>query len=109
MKHTGDRIAAIVMLVVTGVVAAALAFAGLMLVMSSDSCGSGDAACNTGLFTIAWLLAMAFPIAGFTGTAVFTFVQIGRGERAVWVPLIGLLIYGAGFVGSVALAFAAVS
>ncbi|MBJ7331793.1 MAG: hypothetical protein JHC95_18000 [Solirubrobacteraceae bacterium] len=108
-KHTGDRVAAIVLLIVTGLIAAALFFAGLMLVMSSDSCGTGDTECNTGLFTIAWLLSMAFPVAGFTATTVFTFVRIGRGERSVWVPLLGLLAYGAGFAASVALAFAAVS
>lgn len=104
-KRTGDRVAAIVLLIVTGIIAAALGFAGLMLVMSTDSCGSGGTSCDTGLFTIAWLLAMGFPIVGFVATAVYTFVRIASGARAVWVPLLGLLAYGAGFAAAVALAF----
>jgi hypothetical protein len=109
-KHTGDRIVAIVLLVVTGVVAAGLAFAGLMLIMSIDACGSdGGPGCNTGLFTIAWLMSMAFPVAGFVATAIYTFVKIHRHERAVVVPLMGLLIYGAGFALSIVVAFQALN
>jgi hypothetical protein len=105
-KHTVDRVAAIVLLIITGVLALGLAFAGLMLIMSTDSC-SND--CNTGVFTIAWLASMTFPIAGYVATLVYTFVQWGRGEGAAKVPVIGFVIYAAGFAASVAIAFAALN
>lgn len=102
--HTGDRVASIALLAVSGLIATALAFAGLMLVMSSDSCSvMGD--CNLGLFTVGWVLSMAVPVLGFAATLVVTIVRIARGKTAFWIPIAGTAAFGVGFALSVVLAF----
>lgn len=99
-----DRAVTIVLLVASGMVAAVLAFAGLMLVMSSDSCGSN---CNERLFAVGWILSMAVPIIGFAATLAWTIVRIVRRKTAYWVPIAGTLAFGLAFAGVVALAFSA--
>lgn len=102
-----DRIVAILLLVGSGAVAAALSFAGLFLVMGTDSCGTGTTECNTDLFVVGWVLTMGTPLVGFLVTAIVTIVRMTRGLRAFWVPVAGTLAYGAAYMACVALAFAA--
>ena len=106
-SRIGDRVAAILLLVGSGVVAAVLAFAGLFLVMGADSCGSGTG-CNLDLFTTGWILSMAVPILGFVVTLVVTIVRMAQGAKAFWVPLAGTGAFIVGFVGAVALTFSSV-
>lgn len=102
-----DRIVAILLLVASAAVAAALSFAGLFLVMGTDSCGTGTTECDTELFVVGWILTMGTPLVGFVGTAVVTIVRMTRGLRAFWVPLAGTLAYVVAYAACVAFAFAA--
>ena len=104
-----DRIAAVVLLVVSGAVAALMAFAGVFLVMGTDSCGTGTTECNTDLFVVGWLLTMGIPIVGFAATLVITVVRMAKGFRAFWVPLAGTLAFGLAYVAAVAFSFAALT
>lgn len=103
-SRTGDRVATVILLVVSGLVAAALAFAGLFLVFGTDSCGA-SADCDLDRFTTGWLASMLIPLLGFVGTLIATIVRLGRGRSAFWVPLAGTGAFIAGFIGAVAVAF----
>jgi hypothetical protein len=104
--QTGDRAGAVALLIVSGVIAMALAFAGLMLVMSSDGCGSsGTGSCNYSVFTISWLASMLAPVLGWAATLVVTIVRLSRDKSAWWVPIAGTAAFTAVFAGAVALAF----
>lgn len=106
--RAGDRAGTIILLVTSGVIAAGLAFAGLMLVMSTDSCGSvTDKECNYSLFTTAWLFSMAAPLVGFLITLFFTIRRMARNETSFWVPLAGTVGFTAAFGLSVVVAFQA--
>lgn len=108
VARAGDRASTIVLLVASGIIAVGLAFAGLMLVMSTDSCGSSsDVSCNYSLFTIAWLLSMATPLIGFLITLFFTIRRLARSETAFWVPLAGTVGFFAAFSLSVFAVFQA--
>lgn len=108
VARAGDRAITVILLVASGVIAAGLAFAGLMLIMSTDSCGStSDDGCNYSVFTIAWLLSMATPLVGFLVTLFFTIRRLARGETAFWVPLAGTVGFFAAFVLTAYVAFAA--
>jgi hypothetical protein len=103
-SHTADRVSTTILLVGSGLISLILLFAGLMLIMSTDSCGVVNE-CNTGLFSVAWLLSMLIPLAGFVATVVFTFVRIKRKQSSWWVPLAGTAIIVALFAIDVAIAF----
>jgi uncharacterized membrane protein HdeD (DUF308 family) len=105
--RTGDRVATTVFLVVSALIAMMLAFAGLLLVMSTDSCGStGDGNdCNTGIFTITWLLAMLIPIAGVVATSIWTSVRLKRKQTAWWAPIAGTFVFGAIYALDIVVAF----
>lgn len=106
--RAGDRVGTIILLVASGVIAAGLAFAGLMLVMSTDSCGSvSDRECNYSLFTTAWLFSMATPLVGFLITLFFTIRKMARNETSFWIPLVGTVGFIAAFALSVFVAFQA--
>lgn len=107
VARAGDRAGAVILLVASGVIAAGLAFAGLMLVMSTDSCGA-TSDCNLDLFTVGWILSMASPLIGFLVTLFFTIRRLGRRETAFWVPLVGIVGIFTAFALSVALAFQSV-
>lgn len=109
VARAGDRASTVILLVASGVIAVGLAFAGLMLVMSTDSCGSSsEAGCNYSLFTIAWLLSMATPLIGFLITLFFTIRRLARTETAFWVPLAGTVGFSAAFALAVFVAFQAI-
>lgn len=93
-----------ILLVVSGVIAAGLAFMGLMLIFGTDSCGASTD-CDLDRFTTGWLLTMAAPIVGFVITLIVTIVRLARGRRAFWVPLAGTGIFVAAFAGAAAFAF----
>lgn len=106
--RAGDRVGTIILLVASGVIATGLAFAGLMLVMSTDSCGSvSDKDCNYSLFTTAWLFSMATPLVGFLITLFFTIRKMARNETSFWIPLVGTVGFIAAFALSVFVAFQA--
>lgn len=92
------------LLVVSGLVAAALAFAGLFLVFGTDSCGA-SIECDLDRFTTGWVLSMAIPIVGFIATLVATIVRLVQKKTAFWVPLAGTGAFVLGFVAAVAFAF----
>ncbi len=92
------------LLVGSGVIAAGLAFMGLMLIFGTDSCGASTD-CDLDRFTTGWLLTMAAPIVGFVLTLIATIVQLVRGRRAFWVPLAGTGLFVAAFAGAAAFAF----
>jgi hypothetical protein len=106
-SHTGDRVATTVFLVASALIAIMLAFAGLMLVMSTDSCGStGDGNdCNTGIFTITWLLAMLIPIAGLVATFMWTSMRLKRKQTAWWAPIAGTVVFCAIYALDIVVAF----
>lgn len=109
VARAGDRTATVILLGASGVIAAGLAFAGLMLIMSTDSCGSSsDIGCEYGLFTIAWLFSMATPLVGFMVTLFFTIRRMARNGTAFWVPLAGTAGFIAAFALSVFVAFQAI-
>lgn len=109
IARAGDRASTIILLVASGIIAVGLAFAGLILVMSTDSCGSSsDVSCNYSLFTIAWLFSMATPLIGFLVTLFFTIRRLARSETAFWVPLAGTAGFFAAFALSVFVAFQAI-
>ena len=92
------------LLVASGVIAAGLAFMGLMLVFGTDSCGASTD-CDLDRFTTGWLLTMAAPVVGFVITLIVTIVRLARGRRAFWVPLAGTGIFIAVFAAAAAFAF----
>lgn len=101
-----DRVVAVVLLVLSGAVAALMAFAGLFLVMGTDSCGTGTTECNTDLFLVGWVLAMGIPIVGFAATFIVTTARMAKGRKAFWVPLAGTLAFGLAYAAAVAFSFA---
>lgn len=103
-----DRVATIALLVVSGLVAAGMAFAGLFLVFITDSCGSSST-CDTDSFATWWIVAMAAPLVGFAVTLIVSIVRLARKRKAFWIPLAGTAIFGAAFAGAVTQAFSSVS
>lgn len=96
--------AAVILLVVSGVIAAALAFAGLFLIFGTDSCGA-SIECDLDRFTTGWLLSMAIPIIGFLATLIVTIIRLARKQTAFWIPLAGTAAFVVGFTAAVAFAF----
>ena len=94
----------IVLLVLYVLAAAVLAFAGLMLVMSSDSCGSGTT-CNVD--QIGWGVGIASlgQVPAVIVVLVWTIVRMAQGRRAWWVPLVGAAVSVGLLVCGAALAF----
>lgn len=106
--RAGDRAGTVILLVASGVIAVGLAFAGLMLIMSTDSCGSSsDNGCDYDLFTMAWLFSMATPLVGFLITLFFTIRKMARNETSFWIPLAGTVGFIVAFALSVFVAFQA--
>lgn len=107
-RRNVDRAATIALLVVSALIAAGAAFAGLFLIFITDSCGSSST-CDTDSFATWWIVAMVAPLLGFVLTLVASIVRLTRKRKAFWVPLAGTAIYGAAFAGAVTQAFSSVS
>lgn len=95
-----DIAVTVILLVLDVGVAAIASFAGLFLVMGSDSCGTRD--CSTGLIVLGWLLGMGLPWVALVVTAIVAIVRLVRRRLAFWVPIVGAAL----IVASVFLGFA---
>ncbi|TDN91868.1 DUF6264 family protein [Microbacterium sp. BK668] len=82
-----DVVLTIVFLVALIVYTALASFAGLFLVMASDSCGVRD--CSTELITTGWLIGTLVPWAVLVGAAIWAIVFMVKRRLAFYIPLLG--------------------
>ncbi|MEU1971174.1 DUF6264 family protein [Microbacterium sp. NPDC019599] len=102
-----DVILTIVLLVGLVFVTAFASFAGVFLVMASDSCGAvGE--CNSGLIVMGWLVGMLLPWVVLIATVTVAVVFMVKRKLAFYLPLIGAVAVGGALVLGFALAGAGV-
>jgi hypothetical protein len=70
-------------------VAALASLAGLFLVMSGDSCGSGGVECNNTVIMLGALFGMASPWVLLGLTILVCLHRLKRRQSAWWVPVLG--------------------
>lgn len=88
----------IILLVIDAAIAAFASFAGIFIVMASDSCGVRE--CNTSLITLGWIVGMALPWIALIATVIVAIVLLVKRRIAFWVALVGgVLIALAPFAG----------
>ena len=94
-----DIVLTIVLLIGLVIVTAFASFAGLFLVMASDSCGVRD--CNVDFITAGWVVGTGLPWVVLIVTAIVSIVFMVRRKLAFYIPLLGAV----GVVGSLVLGF----
>lgn len=85
--RTWDLVLTIVLLVLSGVLAAIMSFFGFFLAMAGDSCGARD--CNSDLIAVGLMVAVALPWVVLILVAVVSIVLLVTRRLAFWVPLVG--------------------
>jgi uncharacterized BrkB/YihY/UPF0761 family membrane protein len=88
--RTWDLVVTIVLLVLSGVLAAIMSFFGFFLAMAGDSCGARD--CNSDLIATGLMVAVALPWILLVVVAVVAIVLLVRRRLAFWVPLVGAVL-----------------
>jgi hypothetical protein len=94
-----DVVLTIVFLVALVLFTAFASFAGLFLVMASDSCGVRD--CSTDLIVVGWLVGTLLPWVVLIAAAVVSIVFMVKRKIAFYIPLLGAV----GVVGALVLGF----
>ncbi|GAA1826742.1 hypothetical protein GCM10009812_18450 [Nocardioides marinus] len=84
-------------------------FAGLMLVMASDSCGTGTTECSTRIILLGVGLAVVAPWVALLAMGTWAVVRLVRRKIAWWVPLLAVPLWALVFGLGVAVTFAGVS
>ena len=106
-RRVWDLVLAIALTVALVVLAAVLGFAGLFLVMASDSCGTVGQ-CSEERLSAGVLVATFGPAVVTVIAIVAVVVRLVRARLAFWVPLVGVAIASLVFAGGAALTFSAV-
>jgi uncharacterized BrkB/YihY/UPF0761 family membrane protein len=88
--RTWDLVVTIILLVLSGVLAAIMSFFGFFLAMAGDSCGARD--CNSDLIATGLMVAVALPWIVLIVEAVVAIVLLVRRRLAFWVPLVGAVL-----------------
>ena len=107
--RTWDIVATVVELIVLALVGMVSSFAGLMLVMASDSCGTGTTECSTGVILLGVGLAVIAPWVALLAMETWAVVRLVRRKLAWWVPLLAVPLWALVFALGVAVTFAGVS
>lgn len=94
-----DVILTIVFLVGLVVYTAFASFAGLFLVMASDSCGVKD--CNADLITTGWVIGTLLPWLVLIAAGIVSIVFMVKRKIAFYIPLLGAV----GVTGALVLGF----
>ena len=97
-----DLILTIVLLVVMIGLALLASFLSFFLAFASDSCGSGIT-CDYDRMATGMLLAMVGPLAVALLVLIAGVVMLVLRRRAFWIPIVGIVLVIAVFVGGVAL------
>lgn len=100
------RLATVLLMVGFLVLVPILSLMGLLLVMTSDSCGVNT--CSTGLIVTGVAVAVGAPVLAFLVTLAWTVVRWRRGRSTWWLPLVGVAVGAALWGVGAALAFSAV-
>ncbi len=106
--RTWDIVATVVELLLLGMAAAVASFAALMLVMASDSCGTGAGDCSVGAIVLGVGVAVLAPWVALLATGTWAVVRLVRRRLAWWVPLLAVPLWGLVFALGVAITFAGV-
>lgn len=107
VRRPWDVVLAIVLLVLLVCLAAVGAYAGVFLVMASDSCGSATV-CSEERLSAGVLVAAVGP-AVVTVVAIVSVVErLVRARLAFWPPLVGMAVAVLVWAGGAALVFTAV-
>jgi uncharacterized BrkB/YihY/UPF0761 family membrane protein len=88
--RTWDLVVTIILLVLSGVLAAIMSFFGFFLAMAGDSCGARD--CNSDLIATGLMVAVALPWIVLIVVAVVAIVLLVTRRLAFWVPLVGAVL-----------------
>lgn len=88
--RTWDLVVTIVLLVLSGVLAAIMSFFGFFLAMAGDSCGARD--CNSDLIATGLMVAVALPWLVLILVAIVAIVLLVKRRLAFWVPLVGAVL-----------------
>ena len=107
--RTWDIVATVVELIVLALVGMVSSFAGLMLVMASDSCGTGTTECSTGVILLGVGLAVIAPWVALLAMGTWAVVRLVRRKLAWWVPLLAVPLWALVFALGVAVTFAGVN
>ncbi|WP_243074211.1 DUF6264 family protein [Microbacterium sp. SS28] len=94
-----DIVLTIVFLVGLVVLTAFASFAGLFLVMASDSCGARD--CSVELITTGWIVGTLLPWVVLIAAAIVSIVFMVKRKIAFYIPLLGAV----GVAGALVLGF----
>jgi hypothetical protein len=94
-----DVVLTIVFLIGLVVVTAFASFAGVFLVMASDSCGARS--CSVELITIGWLVGTLMPWVVLIAAATVSIVFMVKRRIAFYIPLLGAV----GVAGALVLGF----
>lgn len=107
--RTWDIVATTVELILLALAGMVSSFAGLMLVMASDSCGTGTTECSTGIILLGVGLAVVAPWVALLAMGTWAVVRLVRRKLAWWVPLLAVPLWALVFALGVAVTFAGVS
>ncbi len=88
--RTWDIVATTVELILLALAGMVSSFAGLMLVMASDSCGTGTTECSTGVILLGVGLAVIAPWVALLAMGTWAVVRLVRRKLAWWVPLLAV-------------------
>ncbi|TIC80796.1 hypothetical protein [Nocardioides sp. GY 10127] len=88
--RTGDVVATVVEIVLLGALGLLATIGAALLVMASDSCGSGTTECDTGLLGAGVLLAAVAPWVALVPAAVWAIARLVRGRSGWWVVLLSV-------------------
>jgi hypothetical protein len=97
-----DLVTSIILLVVSIVVAAALTFAAAFLVFASDPCG-GSTVCDTDRMGVGFFVALLGPAAVTLVAVIIAIVLLVLRRVSFWVPIVGILLAAAVWIGGAAL------
>ena len=106
-RRPWDVVLAIVLLVLLVCLAAIAAYAGVFLVMASDSCGSSTV-CNEERLSAGVFVAAAGPAVVTVVAIVSVIERLVRARLAFWPPLVGMAVAVLVWAGGAALVFSAV-
>ncbi|HEX2894223.1 MAG TPA: hypothetical protein VHO29_09510 [Marmoricola sp.] len=91
-RNVTDLVVTVVGFAVTAVLGLGASFAGLMLVMASDSCGVGSE-CNSGLIGAGVVFAVAAPWLCWVPGLVIAIILQSRRRLTWWLPVVAVLAY----------------
>jgi hypothetical protein len=105
---TWDVVATVVELVVLALGGLLMSFAGVFLVMASDSCGAAGTQCSSGVILLGVAIAVVAPWIALLGMGTWAIVRLVQGRSGWWVPLLAVPLAALIFAIGVAITFSAV-